>query len=295
MKKPKQPKAPKWKDGLSPKQIAEAENLYRVLAGTLPALAGMIEEADGIFRDPDSIPQDNVAYIRYDGRLVARDGREKNEDIVMQQSPDTVGPVMRALCSAVKLREELEVRDGPPQAQEFYENLQNALRFYREIAGAQYSTSGDVLVLTDGMRRRIIKSGTIPDLPRKWAYMGENRKDGPTTRQLIDQAKGGYGREAERSTTRAKEPPNGFSIKNGQIFYDGKDLGFPAGQIQDFFEELINNIGLTVVYDELLKITTIEKIRGYKHQASTILKNHSVPYEITSLANEGYVLRSKSE
>ena len=95
--------------------------------------------------------------------------------------------------------------------------------------------------------------------------------------------------------TEDKKTSSGFSVKNSQVFYDGKDLGFPAGQIQEFFEKLMANMGLTVKYTELEQITTIEKIRGYKYQASKILKHHSVPYEIISLANEGYVLRSISE
>ncbi len=103
------------------------------------------------------------------------------------------------------------------------------------------------------------------------------------------------GDDAEDTTTREKETSDDFSVNNGQVFYDGKDLRFPSGQIQDFFLKLTDNMGLTVKYEELERITTIEKIRGYKYQASKILKSHSVPYEITSLTNEGYILRSRSE
>ena len=88
-----------------------------------------------------------------------------------------------------------------------------------------------------------------------------------------------------------KETSSDFFVKNGQVFYERKDLGFPAGQIQEFFEKLVASMGLTVKYTELEQIATVEKIRGYKSHASKILKEKSVPYEITALTNEGYVLR----
>jgi len=91
--------------------------------------------------------------------------------------------------------------------------------------------------------------------------------------------------------TEDEETSSGFFVKSGQVFYDGKDLGFPAGQIQEFFEKLTKKISLTVEYAELEQITTIEKIRGYKSQASKILEKKQVPYEIITLTNAGYVLR----
>ena len=91
------------------------------------------------------------------------------------------------------------------------------------------------------------------------------------------------------------ETKNDFSVKNGQVFYSGKDLKFPAGQIQDFFEQLVNKMGKTVTYTELEKITTLEKIRSYKSNASKILKEKSAPYEIATVTNEGYILRPTSE
>lgn len=180
-------KAPKWKDALSQKQITEAECRYGALAATFQALAGMIEQADLVFKDPDSLPNDNVSDIKHDGRLAGWDGLSlKKGDMVMQQSRQTVEMVMPVLYSVVKLKLQIErFARSKDEAKEFYENIKINLRFYRK-SEEDRCTSGDYT----------LGSNTISP-PCKWAYMGKNRKDGPTTRELIDQVKHWQWQETE--------------------------------------------------------------------------------------------------
>ncbi len=118
---------------------------------------GYGREIDGVFRNPCNLPNDsNVIEIETDVRLFAKDlSGHQNEDVVMFQSPQTVDLVMRVLYSAVKLKPQLEKDLGPAKAKEFYENLEINLRFYKNADG-------------------------------KWAYMGANRADGPTSQDLLD-------------------------------------------------------------------------------------------------------------
>ncbi len=189
-KKPKAPKAPKWKDGLSPKQITEAERLLcTTLAGAFPKLASIYEEADYALINAD-IPQgNNIVEIETEGPLFAIDdiGGE-NRDWVMKQSPLTYLPVMRALYSTVKLKREIEDAVGIAKAEKFYENLKVALRFYDkyEADGGSFR-SGDERRTPSGHKKTKFL-GTF--------YLGplmNTRRGSPTIRDLIAQVYQWYG------------------------------------------------------------------------------------------------------
>jgi hypothetical protein len=176
-------KAPQWDTPLTPAQIQAAEKRYGTLAVTFQALAGMIEEADGIFLDrrnwpPEDAESADVPAIKNDGRLLARDDSGRlNGDMAMLQSPATVAPVMRALLSAVNLRGDIERQIGP-EAKTFYLNLKTALRYYRKP-----SQQNDCCASGEAVVGCVLAEGE----DMVWAYMGVERKDGPTTRDLIGQ------------------------------------------------------------------------------------------------------------
>jgi len=89
------------------------------------------------------------------------------------------------------------------------------------------------------------------------------------------------------------ETKQGWHIENGQVFYDGKDLQFPSGQIQEVLQKLVESEGKTVRYVELERITTLEKIRHYKSNIVKLINSHNLPFEIKTLTSEGYVLQKK--
>lgn len=90
------------------------------------------------------------------------------------------------------------------------------------------------------------------------------------------------------------ESKQGWHIQNGQVFYNGNDLQFPAGQIQEIIVKLIDSESKTILNKELDEIATGK----HRHHISTIkkiFKNKNIPYEIQTVYSEGYVLQKKSE
>lgn len=87
------------------------------------------------------------------------------------------------------------------------------------------------------------------------------------------------------------ETDEGWHIENGQVFFNGTDLQFPAGQIQDVMQKLVESEGKTVCNKELDAIATGK----HKHHIGTIRKflKHNIPYEIKTVKYEGYILRKK--
>ena len=85
----------------------------------------------------------------------------------------------------------------------------------------------------------------------------------------------------------------GWHIENGQVFYDGTDLQFPTGQIQEVLKKLVDSEGKTVLYEEFEKITTQEKYRHYIADIRKRLKGTDIPYEIKTVTYEGYKLQKK--
>jgi len=90
---------------------------------------------------------------------------------------------------------------------------------------------------------------------------------------------------------KADKSKQGWHIKNGQVFYNGKDLQFPSGQIQEVLKILVDSEGKTVTYSEFDKITTLDKYRHYISDIRKRLENSHIPYEIKTLTNEGYKLQ----
>jgi hypothetical protein len=102
-------------------------------------------------------------------------------------------------------------------------------------------------------------------------------------------------REIIVEINKIEQTKQGWHIKNGQVFYNGKDLQFPGGQVQEVLGKLVKSEGKTVTYDELNEISSLDTIRHYK---SNIVKNliaNKVPYEIKNIPNDGYMLQKKSE
>ena len=85
----------------------------------------------------------------------------------------------------------------------------------------------------------------------------------------------------------------GWHIENGQVFYDGEDLGFPSGQIQEVFEKLIESEGNAVPYNELKGLSSLDQLRHYKSNIIKIINSHNLPFEVKTVAREGYILKRK--
>jgi len=85
-----------------------------------------------------------------------------------------------------------------------------------------------------------------------------------------------------------------WHIENGQVFYDGTDLQFPSGQIQEVLKKLVDSEGKTVLYKELNDIASQEKYRHYIGDIRKRLKDKDIPYEIKTVTYEGYKLQKKA-
>jgi hypothetical protein len=84
----------------------------------------------------------------------------------------------------------------------------------------------------------------------------------------------------------------GWKIENGQVFYNGIDLQFPSGHIQDVLQKLVESDGKTVLNDELEEVAT-GKHRHHISKIRKCLKSKNVPYEIKTVTYEGYKLQKK--
>ncbi len=222
--------------------------------------------------------------------------KEQPEDPLVKECREKIEVLQAEINESAKELDELCKKYGPKRKMDISKQWVGLLVRLKKIdVQKRLELFGKVSCLMDKQKDLF---GNWVDTPDFWDKLDVLQSEYKSLFQeaiLLEALNQQASQNAEDTKTREKETSDGFSVKNGQVFYEGKDLGFPAGQIQDFFGKLIESLGLTVKYTELEKITTIEKIRGYKYQASKILKDHSVPYEITSLTNEGYVLRSKSE
>ena len=127
MKKKSKPlTAPDWDDPITPAEIEK----YGPLAKNLAELTKQIKEAHEALRGCQDFTDriDIPVYAEDDGRrLFAFDSNNRPYgEISMVLFNGTVEPVMRALCSAVKLKPSIDgLLDN--RGDMFYHNLQNCL------------------------------------------------------------------------------------------------------------------------------------------------------------------------
>ena len=80
----------------------------------------------------------------------------------------------------------------------------------------------------------------------------------------------------------------GWHIENGQVFYNGNELQFPTGNIQEVLKKLVNSQGQTVAY---ANFGGISKLKNHIVEIRKLIK--ALPFWIETKTGEGYVLRKK--
>lgn len=218
----KQSKAPQWDTPLSPGDIAAVEKRYGTLAVTFQALAGMIEEADRMFRDAANSPHDSTAIHLELGRSLYADYGGKDESWVMAESLATRAIAMRILFSTVNMKPRIEAVAGVPAARRFYEDLQNNLRFF-EPQETYTAMSGNQTLTCPVVLR-------VPAGPGGWAYMGANRKSEDDLTQKLARQVQEWGASL---LCRGESPKKGGSGNGSAVQTVGGGVK-PVGKDEDF-------------------------------------------------------------
>lgn len=171
--------APKWNDCL------EVSEEYGPLAHNLKELSEHIREAHKALKNcQDFTDRTDVAvYSENDGRrLFAFDNTNRPyAELSMVLFNETVKPVMRVLCSAVHLKSSIDDRWNN-NGEVFYHNLQNCLRFVNLDTKAAASSGVTICLPQYVTPQGEISKRSYP----KWQYLGDVRKDGYTTQDLIN-------------------------------------------------------------------------------------------------------------
>ncbi len=97
---------------------------------------------------------------------------------------------------------------------------------------------------------------------------------------------------AKGSGIRAKK--DRFSVAQGQILFDGKDLELPTGLAIDVATKLISCYGAVVPYGDLDDNSTdgaaSEQLRMAKSTVARLFRKHNIPCRIQTKTREGYVI-----
>ena len=83
----------------------------------------------------------------------------------------------------------------------------------------------------------------------------------------------------------------GWYIESGQVFYNGNDLCFPPGLIQEVLLFLIGKIGYVSTNEELERKTP--RYRHYIGQIKQILNEKTLPFDLETVWGEGYKFQHK--
>ena len=97
---------------------------------------------------------------------------------------------------------------------------------------------------------------------------------------------------------KGKKTPSGFSVKNGQVFYNDRELELPSGEVQEQFSKLVDKSGRVVLHQELDSDYTSAMPGRLPQNISMIrkaLKSSTVPYSIKTYTNEGYCLKKHTK
>ncbi len=93
---------------------------------------------------------------------------------------------------------------------------------------------------------------------------------------------------------RVKDTKNRFSIAQGQISFDDKDLELPTGLAIDVAAKLISHYGAVVPYGDLdensIAKEASEQLRKAKRTVVKLFKKHNIPCQIYAKRREGYVI-----
>jgi hypothetical protein len=125
--------------------------------------------------------------------------------------------------------------------------------------------------------------------------------------KAIVEAKGGADRTAETKTSRGKgrgkpeavrkqttTPASRFTFATGQAFYEGRDLGLPAGRPVDVLKKLVGSWGRTVAHRNLHDTSgegeASDELRGAIRAIREALRRGKVSYKVDNKRGAGYLI-----
>jgi hypothetical protein len=111
----------------------------------------------------------------------------------------------------------------------------------------------------------------------------------PPKRAKAPQGKDGQGRP------KAKDSKKRFNFNEAQAFYDGKDLGLPAGESVSILQRLFESSGEVVKHKDLDQNSNPSNasdiLKGRVRTINEALRRHKIPYKVESKRGVGYVLQ----